>query len=136
MGEAYMGLPASSIRVLPHGFGVDLGGRRRATIPYSISDCASEQASSPRAARFEQVLQQHGDDFIMPTSRNPLSQAIAGAKARQSFDLRLAVLALALCAALYALLVDRAGLVSGLQGVGHALEYAARLIASVEIPFG
>ena len=72
----------------------------------------------------------------MPTSGNPLRQAIAADKARQSFDLRLAALALALCAALCALIVDRAGFVSVLQDVGRALEYAARLIASVDMPFG
>jgi hypothetical protein len=72
----------------------------------------------------------------MPSFGKPLRQAIAADKARQGFDLRLAVLALALGVALYALLVDRDGVVGALQGIDRALEYAARLIASVDMPFG
>jgi hypothetical protein len=135
MGGAYTGLPASSIRVVPRGFGVDRGGRRRATIPYSIIRLRLRTSIVAESCLVRSVLQ-HEDDFIMPTSGKPLSEAIDLQQARRSSNPRLVAFALALCAVVLALLVDRAAVVGALQGIGHALEYAARLIASVEIPFG
>jgi hypothetical protein len=72
----------------------------------------------------------------MPASGKPLSQAIDLKQTRRSPSPRLVAVALALCVVVLALLVDRGGVVGALQSLGHALEYAARLIASVEIPFG
>ena len=66
----------------------------------------------------------------------PLLRAIAGDKTRHAADLRLAALAFVLLAAVCALLVDRDGVIGGLQGIGGFLESCARLIASVDIPFG
>jgi hypothetical protein len=72
----------------------------------------------------------------MSTYRKSVRQAIHRQKAARLFDPRLAGLALALSIAVCALLVDRDGVLGGLREVGQVLEDGARLIASVDMPFG
>ena len=71
----------------------------------------------------------------MSIQGKPLSDARREEKAARGFDLRLAIAAIALFAAVSALLVDRDGVVSGFARIGHGVESGLRVIASVDQPF-
>jgi hypothetical protein len=72
----------------------------------------------------------------MPSLRKPLPQARGRATPEREFSLRLAGLALFLSVAVCALLVDRAGVLGGIQRMGDILEAGIHLIGSVDMPFG
>jgi hypothetical protein len=64
----------------------------------------------------------------------PLARRLAAPE--QGFSLGLAGLALFLSVFVCALLINRAGVLDGLQRAGDVIENGLRLIGSVDVPFG
>jgi hypothetical protein len=66
----------------------------------------------------------------------PLRRANRWERREREFSLRLAGIALFLSVVVCALLIDRAGVLGGLQRAGEIIENGLHLIGSVDVPFG